>query len=154
MSIRIVRLGSPRSHAEGLRLGTVRRPPRGVRKQDYAARDYFDTWLPDLAPSAQWVGWAHAEPFTPQRWRRYVKNYRREMQDPAHRRILTLLARLSHHVNFSVGCYCEHENRCHRSILRALLIEHGAKVVSGKRAAKSASTQRKMHKIPSRRTRT
>ena len=127
MAVRIVRLGAPRSPREGLRLGTVRRPPRGVRKADYSTRDYFDLWLPELAPSAKLVGWALAEPFTGQRWSKYAKAYRREMQEPSRQRILQLLSALSHTSNFSVGCYCEREDQCHRSILRDLLIEHGAK---------------------------
>jgi uncharacterized protein YeaO (DUF488 family) len=121
MAIRIVRLGSARAAAEGLRLGTVRRPPRGVRKADYARRDYYDVWLPELAPSAKVIARASD-------WPRFVKAYRREMDAPAAQRLLELLARLSHHANFSVGCYCEHEERCHRSILRKLLAEHGARI--------------------------
>jgi uncharacterized protein YeaO (DUF488 family) len=99
-----------------------------VRKEDYARRDYFDVWLPELAPSAPLVRWALSEPFTDRRWTRYVKSYRREMRAPDRRRLLTLLARLSHRTSFSVGCYCEREDRCHRSILRELLIELGAEV--------------------------
>jgi uncharacterized protein YeaO (DUF488 family) len=129
MSIRIVRLGTPRAEGEGLRLGTVRRPPRGVRKEDYARRDYFDVWFPDVAPSAELVSWALSEPWTDQRWARYARSYRSEMKDPKSRRLLELLAALSHQTDFSVGCYCENEARCHRSLLRELLIEHGADVV-------------------------
>jgi uncharacterized protein YeaO (DUF488 family) len=128
MSIRIVRLGTPRLPAEGLRLGTVRRPPRGVRKEDYAARDYFDLWLPDLAPSAALVSRAHSEPFTASRWERYARAYRAEMAKPEPRRLLTLLAALSTQADFSVGCYCEDESRCHRSLLRELLVNAGATV--------------------------
>jgi uncharacterized protein YeaO (DUF488 family) len=131
MTIRIVRLGTPRAVGEGLRLGTVRRPPRGVRKEDYARRDYYDLWLPDLAPSAEVVKIALSEPFTPARWNAFVKRYRREMKEPYAQRLLTLLAALSHQTDLSVGCYCENEDRCHRSILRELLAEHGAVVVSG-----------------------
>ena len=130
MAIRIVRLGSPRAAREGLRLGTVRRPPRGVKKENYARENFFDLWFPELAPSAPLVKWALSEPFTPRRWAKYEKDYRREMQQPAQQRILELLARLSHQTNFSVGCYCEDETRCHRSILRKLLIEHQAKIAS------------------------
>ena len=126
--ISIVRLGTPRATHEGLRLGTVRRPPRGVRKQDYAKRDYFDLWVPELAPSTELVRWALSEPWTDRRWARYVKRYRREMQEPARQRVLELLARLSHQADCSVGCYCEREDRCHRSLLRALLAEHGAAI--------------------------
>jgi uncharacterized protein YeaO (DUF488 family) len=130
VAIRVVRLGTPRGKGEGLRLGTVRRPPRGVRKQDYATRDYFDVWLPELAPSGTLVSWALSAPFTDARWARYVRSYRREMQAPERRRALTLLARLSHQTNFSVGCYCARAERCHRSILRALLAEHGADIAA------------------------
>ena len=126
--IRVVRLGSPRAKNEGLRLGTARRPPRGVKKQDYAKRDYFDLWFPDVAPSQPLVSWALSVPWTDARWARYVKSYRREMQEPAKQRALELLARLSHQANFSIGCYCEREDRCHRAILKALLAEHGAEI--------------------------
>ena len=126
MAIRVVRLGSDRAPGEGLRLGTARRPPRGVRKEHYAAQNYFDVWFPDLAPSAPLVSWALSEPWTDRRWARYEKSYRREMAAPERRRLLEVLARLSHQANFSVGCYCEREDRCHRAILRELLAEHGA----------------------------
>jgi uncharacterized protein YeaO (DUF488 family) len=129
MSVRIVRLGTPRDSGEGLRIGTVRRPPRGVRKQEYAARDYFDVWLPELAPSAPLVSWALSAPFTPQRWAVYERRYLREMAQPAAQRLIALLAALSPQANFSVGCYCEDEIRCHRSLLKRLLIERGAEVV-------------------------
>ena len=113
---------------EGLRLGTARRPPRGVRKQDYAAQNYFDVWFPDLAPSQTVVTWALSQPWTDARWARYVKRYRGEMKTPERQRLLEVLARLSHQADFSIGCYCEREDRCHRSILRELLQEHGAEV--------------------------
>lgn len=129
MSVRIVRLKTPRGPDEGLRIGTVRRPPRGVLKADYAARDYFDVWLPELAPSAPLVSWALSEPFTPQRWTVYRRRYRREMQQPAAQRLIALLAALSSQTNFSVGCYCEDETHCHRSLLKGLLMEQGAEVV-------------------------
>jgi uncharacterized protein YeaO (DUF488 family) len=128
VAIRVIRLGSPRAPGEGLRLGTVRRLPRGVRKMDYARRDFFDVWYPELSPSGKLVSWALSEPFTPTRWVRYVKSYRREMRGPAPRHTLELLARLSHAADFSVGCYCEREDQCHRSILRELLVEHGARL--------------------------
>ena len=128
MAIRVVRLGTPRAAGEGLRLGTVRRPPRGVRKEDYARRDYFDLWLPDLAPSAELVKYALSQPFTPERWATYVKRYRREMREPSAQRLLALLAGLSHQTDFSIGCYCENPDRCHRSLLRELLVESGAEV--------------------------
>lgn len=129
MAIRIVRLGTPRDPEEGLRLGTVRRPPRGVRKEDYAARDYYDAWMPELAPSAPLVSWALSEPFTPERWAVYERKYLREMREPAAQRLLALLAALSSQTNFSVGCYCEDETHCHRSLLKRLLSEHGAEIV-------------------------
>ena len=128
MPIRIVRLGSPRERDEGLRFGTVRRPPRGVRKADFAKRDFYDVWLPELAASAPLVSWALSEPWTDARWRRYERAYRREMREPAPRHLLETLAALSRQTNFSVGCYCEDESRCHRSILRELLIDAGAEV--------------------------
>jgi len=129
VSVRVVRLGTRRAPGEGLRIGTVRRPPRGVRREDYAARDYFDVWLPELAPSAPVVAWALSRPFTPPRWAVYERRYRGEMRQPAAQRLIALLAALSSRTNVSIGCYCEDETRCHRSILRALLSEHGAEVV-------------------------
>jgi uncharacterized protein YeaO (DUF488 family) len=130
--IRVVRLGSPRAKDEGLRLGTARRPPRGVKKEDYAKQNYFDVWFPDVAPSQPLVSWALSEPWTDTRWARYVKSYRSEMREPAKQRVLELLARLSHQTNFSVGCYCENADRCHRAILRELLLEHGAEISSAR----------------------
>jgi uncharacterized protein YeaO (DUF488 family) len=112
-----------------LRIGTVRRPPRGVRKEDYARQNYFDAWLPELAPSAALVSWALSEPFTPNRWRAFERRYRREMRRPEAQRLIALLAALSLRTNFSVGCYCENEARCHRSLLKKLLAEQRAKVV-------------------------
>lgn len=129
MPIRIVRLGTPRNPDEGLRLGTVRRPPRGVRKEDYAARDYYDVWLPELAPSAPLVSSILSEPFTPKLWTTFERRYRQEMRQPAAQRLLALLTALSSQTNLSVGCYCEDETRCHRSILRKLLLEQGAEIV-------------------------
>ena len=126
MAVRIVRLGTPRVRGEGLRIGTVRRPPRGVRKEDYAKLDYYDVWLPELSPSAPLVSFALSTPFTPSRWERYAKRYRAEMAKPPADRLLTMLAGLSTTTDFSVGCYCEDESRCHRSLLRELLVEHGA----------------------------
>ncbi|MBW8906677.1 MAG: DUF488 family protein [Betaproteobacteria bacterium] len=128
MGLRAVRLGSARQRGEGLRIGTARRPPRGVRKADYARRNFYDVWLPELAPSQKWVSWALAEPWTDARWRKYARNYRREMRDPGAARLIELLAALSHRTNLSVGCYCEDETRCHRSLLRELLRERGAKL--------------------------
>ena len=128
MAIRIVRLGTPRAPGEGTRLGTVRRPPRGVKKQDFAARDYFDVWLPELAPSAEVVSWALSEPWTDARWKRYVQRYQKEMREPPARHLIEVLAALSHQASFSVGCYCEAAARCHRSLLRELLAEAGASI--------------------------
>ena len=129
MAIRLVRLGTPRAKNEGLRLGTVRRPPRGVKKADHAKRDFYDVWFPDLAPSTPLVSWALSQPWTDRRWARYEHRYRREMQAPERERLLQVLAALSRQADFAVGCYCEREDRCHRSILRELLVEHGATVV-------------------------
>ena len=120
--VRVVRLGSPRARGEGLRLGTVRRPPRGVRKSDYARRNYYDVWLPELAPSAPLIAKAHKD------WAAFAKAYRREMKAPAAERLLGLLAGVSKKTNFAVGCYCEREDRCHRSVLKTLLRERGAKI--------------------------
>lgn len=126
MAIRVVRLGTPRHPEEGLRLGTVRRPPRGVRKSEFARRNFYDQWLPDLAPTAPLVSWALSESFTPARWKRYQKAYRREMAEPPAARLIKLLAALSKTTNLSVGCYCENEAKCHRSLLRELLADEGA----------------------------
>jgi uncharacterized protein YeaO (DUF488 family) len=128
MGIRIVRLGTDRASGEGLRLGTVRRPPRGVKKEDYARRNFYDTWLPELSPSQALVTWAMSEPWTDRRWQTFAKRYRAEMREPAAQRLIALLAALSAQTNFSVGCYCEDESRCHRSVLRELLTESGAKL--------------------------
>ena len=128
MAIHIVRLGTPRAENEGPRLGTVRRPPRGVRKEDYARRDFFDVWLPELAPSAELVSYAYAEEFTAERFAKYAKRYRNEMKQPAAQHLLATLAALSKTSDFAVGCYCEDETRCHRSLLRELLVDHGAVV--------------------------
>ena len=128
MAISVVRLGSPRARGEGLRLGTVRRPPRGVPKAEHASRDFYDVWLPDLAPSDRLV--KQALQATDERaWKSFVKRYRSEMKRPEAARLLALLAALSQRTDFSVGCYCSDEARCHRSVLRALLLEHGASVV-------------------------
>lgn len=126
MAVRIVRLGSDRLRDEGLRIGTVRRPPRGVPRSEYARRNFYDVWLPDLSPSAAIVSEYQRGPGTDAAWRRLERRYRSEMKEPETARLLTLLAALSHTTNFSVGCYCEDESRCHRSILRQLLQEHGA----------------------------
>ncbi|MDM7916846.1 MAG: DUF488 family protein [Candidatus Eisenbacteria bacterium] len=127
MAIRVVRLGTPRTPGEGLRVGTVRRPPRGVPKSEFSKRNYYDVWLPDLSPSEDLVKQAlQAE--DERDWRAFVRKYRAEMKRPEPARLLELLSALSHQTNFSVGCYCEDESRCHRSVLRELLEEHGAKL--------------------------
>ena len=128
MAVRIIRLGEARQPDEGLRVGTVRRPPRGVRKEDFARRDYFNVWLPELAPSEPLRAWALAKPFTPARFAAYARRYRGEMSRPAPRRLIGLLAALSASTNFSVGCYCEDASHCHRSLLAALLRDAGAEV--------------------------
>ncbi|HJQ53333.1 MAG TPA: DUF488 family protein [Gemmatimonadaceae bacterium] len=128
MSLRVVRLGSPREPGEGLRIGTVRRPPRGVKKDDYARRDYYDVWLPELAPSGDLVSWALSEPFTEKRWNKYEKAYRVQMRRPAAARLIALLAAMSHQTNLSIGCYCQNPSQCHRSILAKLLIDAGARL--------------------------
>jgi uncharacterized protein YeaO (DUF488 family) len=129
--IRIVRLGTPRVAAEGLRLGTVRRPPRGVRKSDYARLDWYDVWFPLLAPSAGTMKLGLAAE-TERQWAAFARKYRAEMAQPAARQSLDVLAALSHGANFSVGCYCEDERRCHRSLLRGLLSARGAKLESSR----------------------
>jgi uncharacterized protein YeaO (DUF488 family) len=127
MAIRVVRLGSPRGSGEGLRLGTVRRPPRGVPKSEYASRDFYDVWVPDLAPSEALLKEALTAD-SERAWRAFVRRYRMEMKRPEAVRMLGLLAALSRQTNFSVGCYCADESHCHRSILRDLLKENGADV--------------------------
>ncbi len=127
MAIRVVQLGTPRIPCEGLRLGTVRRPPRGVPRSEYASRDFYDVWLPELAPSAELVKVALCAR-DGREWQTFVKRYRAEMKRPAARRLLSLLAAFSQHTALSVGCYCADEARCHRSILKALLEEHGARL--------------------------
>ena len=129
MAVSIVRLGSARGVAEGLRIGTVRRPPRGVAKADFATGNWYDVWLPNLAPSADLVKAALAAESEAD-WRLFVRRYRAEMAEPDNARVLDLLAALSHQANFSVGCYCADESRCHRSVLRALLAERGAAITA------------------------
>ena len=127
MPVRIVRLGSPRTAGEGLRIGTVRRPPRGVPKAVLAARNFYDVWFPNLAPSEALLQRAqHAE--TEREWRAFARAYRKEMATPENKRTLDLLAALSHQASFSVGCYCEDPARCHRSLLRELLAGAGASI--------------------------
>jgi uncharacterized protein YeaO (DUF488 family) len=125
MVMRVVRLGSPRAEGEGLRIGTVRRPPRGVPKTEFGSRDWYDVWFPNLAPSLETMKLAQAAE-TPNQWAAFKKKYRAEMAEPNHAHALELLATLSRQTNFSVGCYCEQEQHCHRSVLRTLLEEQGA----------------------------
>lgn len=125
MPVAVVRLGSPRKRDEGLRLGTVRRPPRGVPKTQFARRDFYDVWMPMLSPSGELVTFILGSE-DEKSWKVFERKYRAEMNKPDPSRLLDLLASFSHQTNFSVGCYCENENRCHRSILRKLLAEHGA----------------------------
>ena len=128
MTVRIVRLGQPRVKGEGTRLGTVRRPPRGVRKQDFSRLDWYDVWYPVLAPSVATMKLGLGAT-TERQWQTFARKYRAEMSTPAASQSLDVLAALSRHANFSVGCYCEDERRCHRSLLRELLASRGADVL-------------------------
>ncbi len=128
MPIRVVRLGSPRAKDEGTRIGTVRRPPRGVPKAKFASQNWYDVWFPNLAPSLATMKLGHAAE-TPGEWAAFARRYRAEMAAPENARTIELLAVLSHHASFSVGCYCENEAHCHRSVLRELLREKGAALV-------------------------
>ena len=130
MAIQVVRLGTAKKRNEGLRLGTVRLLPRGVKKQDYARRNYFDVWLPELSPSHPLVSYAQAKPWTDARWAAYARRYLREMRRPEARRLIALLAALSKQANFSICCYCENPARCHRSLLGELLRDQGGTVRS------------------------
>lgn len=127
MTVRVVRLGSARVKGEGLRIGTVRMPPRGVPRAQFSSQNWYDVWFPMLAPSLQTMKLAKSAD-TDAQWNRFVKRYREEMSKPDASHALGLLAALSHRANFSVGCYCENEARCHRSVLRTLLVEKGADV--------------------------
>ncbi|HEY5907007.1 MAG TPA: DUF488 family protein [Vicinamibacteria bacterium] len=127
MAIRVVQLGSPRTPREGLRLGTVRRPPRGVPKSEYASRNFYDVWLPELAPSEALVKIA-LRASDARTWQAFTRRYRAEMKRPPAARLLALLAALSHQAALAIGCYCPDERRCHRSILKDLLSEHGARL--------------------------
>ena len=129
MSIRIVRLGTPRTAGEGLRIGTVRRPPRGVPKTEFASQDWYDVWYPNLAPSAETMKLGQ-EAETPAQWNAFMRKYKSEMAEADASRSLDLLAALSHSTALSVGCYCEDESRCHRSLLRGLLAERGADIAN------------------------
>ena len=126
MAISVVRLGSARAPNEGPRLGTVRRPPRGVKKEDFASRDFYDLWLPELSPTQHLLSWALEQPLTGARFASFAKKYRTEMKQQE--RLIALLALLSKQTDFAVGCYCEHAEQCHRTVLRELLIEAGADV--------------------------
>ena len=128
MSIRIVRLGTPRAAGEGLRIGTVRRPPRGVPKAEFASLNYYDVWLPELAPSERLVKVAQQAEDAAD-WQSFVRRFQSEMKRPEASRLLDLLTALSRQTNLSIGCYCEREERCHRSVLRSLLEQRGAKIV-------------------------
>ncbi len=127
MSARVIRLGTKRAPDEGLRIGTVRRPPRGVPKSEFSRQNWYDVWFPNLAPSVPTMKIALSAK-TPAEWATFTRRYKAEMAEPAAKHDLALLAKMSHTTNFSVGCYCEDESHCHRSILRQLLIENGAKV--------------------------
>lgn len=127
MAVRIVRLGAPRAKNEGLRIGTVRRPPRGVPKSEFASQDWYDVWFPNLSPSADLVKLALAAE-TPKQWAAFVRHFKAEMAVPEHARTLDVLAALSHTSDFALGCYCEDEARCHRSVLRELLAARGATI--------------------------
>ncbi|OGA15551.1 MAG: hypothetical protein A3G25_07500 [Betaproteobacteria bacterium RIFCSPLOWO2_12_FULL_63_13] len=129
MTVRVVRLGTARASAEGTRIGTVRRPPRGVPKAEFASQNWYDVWFPLLAPSAETVKFGQAAE-TAAQWQAFKKKYRAEMAAPEPARSIELLAALSQHSNFSVGCYCEQEERCHRSVLRELLKEQGANLAA------------------------
>jgi uncharacterized protein YeaO (DUF488 family) len=126
MPVNAVQLGSSRSRGEGLRIGTVRRPPRGVKKSEYAARDYYDVWLPELAPSEELRAWALSQPWTPQRWATFGRRYRAEMAEPAAAHLLSLLRAFAQSASFAIGCYCQDESRCHRSLLLDLIESRGA----------------------------
>jgi uncharacterized protein YeaO (DUF488 family) len=128
MAIRIVRLGSPRQPGEGLRLGTVRRPPRGVPKSEYARRDFYDVWLPNLSPQPELIKEAQAAD-DQSAWAAFKKKFRSQVDQGDSGKLLDLLAALSHQTDFSLGCYCEDENKCHRSVLRELLLKRGAEVI-------------------------
>jgi uncharacterized protein YeaO (DUF488 family) len=125
VAVRAVQLGSPRTAAEGLRIGTVRRPPRGVKKSEYATRDYYDVWLPELAPSEELRAWVMSRPMTEQRWKAFVRRYRSEMAAPPAARLLALLRALARTTNVAIGCYCADESHCHRSVLIDLLRSGG-----------------------------
>ena len=127
MAVRVVRLGTPREANEGTRIGTVRRPPRGVPKDQFASGNWYDVWFPNLAPSVETMKLGQAAE-SPAAWSKFMRHYRAEMAEPDNAHAIALLAALSHHADFSVGCYCGNEAHCHRSILRELLKERGARI--------------------------
>lgn len=129
MPIRIVQLGTPRAKGEGLRLGTVRRPPRGVPKAEFAKRDFYDVWLPNLAPTDELVKQALAAE-TDAQWKAFTRRFMAEMKEPDKAHLLDMLAALSHQTDFSIGCYCVEESRCHRSVLHGLLVQRGAALIA------------------------
>ncbi len=129
MEVRVLRLGTPRAEGEGLRIGTVRRPPSGVPKSEFARQNWYDVWFPNLAPSVETMKFGQ-QATTPAQWASFVRNYQAAMATPENGHSLGLLAALSQHANFSVGCYCEDESRCHRSVIRELLVVRGTKLVS------------------------
>ena len=153
--IQVVRIGTPRMRGEGLRLGTVRLLPRGVRKQDYARKNFFDVWLPEVAPSRELVAYAQAQPWSDARWGAYTKRYFREMARPEAQRVIALLGALGKQTNFSIGCYCENPWRCHRSLLGELLRAYGAKVAIPRSASlpQSRSRSRRTRRVTGRRPR-
>ena len=140
--IQVVRLGTPRTRGEGVRVGTVRLLPRGVRKADYAKLNFFDVWLPEVAPSRELVAYAQAQPWSDARWAAFTKRYLREMARPDAQRAIALLGALGKQTNFSIGCYCENPWRCHRSLLGELLRAHGAKVAIPRSASRPQSRSR------------
>jgi len=140
--IQVVRLGTSRTRGEGVRVGTVRLLPRGVRKEDYAKRNFFDLWLPEVAPSRELVAYAQAQPWTDARWTAFTKRYLREMARPEPQRVIALLGALGKQTNFSIGCYCENPWRCHRSLLGELLRARGAKVTIPRSASPPQSRSR------------
>ncbi len=138
MAIRVVRLGGKRVRGEGLRIGTVRRPPRGVPKNEFASQNWYDVWFPNLAPSVPTMKLGQSAK-TPAQWERFIRRYRAEMAVPENNHAIELLASLSHQSNFSVGCYCENEAHCHRSVLRELLAERGARLETTARSKRTAN---------------
>lgn len=140
--IQVIRLGTPRTRGEGVRIGTVRLLPRGVRKEDYAKLNFFDVWLPEVASSRELVAYAQAQPWTDARWAAFTTRYLREMARPDAQRTIALLGALGKQTNYSIGCYCENPWRCHRSLLGELLRAYGAKVAIPRSASRPQSRSR------------